>query len=285
VRHPRPEELVEVERLFGPQAAQARRLPSAPGQQNRWLLTIDGRIAAAAWVVPSPGLPGELDLDGFVGPERRRQGLGSRLLAQLAAELAESGTRRLVHRVDDLGGAAGRFLAANGFAVDHDELRLAMALPVGLDSPALPAGFRVSRGRSRPAAASAFRRLYDAAFRGLPWYQPYEGQDEVLAELAEPEELLFLVRGRRPVGFLWLRRPSPDHREIEPLGIVPEFRGSGLGRALLLAGLSRAAAEGARTAEITAWQINTPALRLYRSVGFRPAGRSFILARDLSPGS
>lgn len=56
---------------------------------------------------------------------------------------------------------------------------------------------------------------------------------------------------------------------IQNLGVVPEYRGHGLGRALLLKALAGFASVGVRRAFLEVTATNEPAVRMYRSVGFR----------------
>jgi ribosomal protein S18 acetylase RimI-like enzyme len=56
---------------------------------------------------------------------------------------------------------------------------------------------------------------------------------------------------------------------IQNLGVVPECRGLGLGRALLLKALAGFASVGVPRAFLEVTATNEPAVRLYRSMGFR----------------
>jgi ribosomal protein S18 acetylase RimI-like enzyme len=56
---------------------------------------------------------------------------------------------------------------------------------------------------------------------------------------------------------------------IQNLGVVPECRGLGLGRALLMRALAGFTAVRAPRAFLEVTATNEPAVRLYRSVGFR----------------
>ena len=56
---------------------------------------------------------------------------------------------------------------------------------------------------------------------------------------------------------------------IQNLGVVPECRGLGLGRALLLQALAGFASVGVPRAFLEVTATNLPAVRMYRSVGFR----------------
>ena len=56
---------------------------------------------------------------------------------------------------------------------------------------------------------------------------------------------------------------------IQNLGVVPEYRGRGLGRALLLKALAGFASVGVPRAFLEVTATNLPAVRMYRAVGFR----------------
>ena len=80
----------------------------------------------------------------------------------------------------------------------------------------------------------------------------------------------WLVAG--PDGFVGTIQGLLDsHRYggIQNLGVVPECRGLGLGRALLLKALAGFASVGVPRAFLEVTATNAPAVQLYRSVGFR----------------
>ncbi len=56
---------------------------------------------------------------------------------------------------------------------------------------------------------------------------------------------------------------------IQNVGVVPEYRGRGLGQALLRQALEGFYQAGLRRAYLEVTAENAPAVQLYRSVGFR----------------
>jgi len=83
----------------------------------------------------------------------------------------------------------------------------------------------------------------------------------------------YLVGGEPPAGVLQLRfRHSvwtgTDDAHLEDLFVEQSARGSGLGRELVEAALTRARERGCARIELDANEANEPALELYRSVGF-----------------
>jgi ribosomal protein S18 acetylase RimI-like enzyme len=83
-----------------------------------------------------------------------------------------------------------------------------------------------------------------------------------------------------PVGLL-LRTEHPEEQvqEVVYFGIVPERRGQGFGRRLILEGLTRAAGSGAHELVLAVDVRNTPALGLYESLGFQKFDRRTVHAR------
>lgn len=76
-----------------------------------------------------------------------------------------------------------------------------------------------------------------------------------------------LVRGSDPVGFALLRKVSADGVTVDTLAVHPDHR-HGNGRALLLHALWCARNAGITCASLDVTFADSPALRLYRSVGF-----------------
>ncbi len=59
----------------------------------------------------------------------------------------------------------------------------------------------------------------------------------------------------------------------EPVGTRPAFRGQGIGKAVIVEGLRRLRAHGARLAIVQTYEGNSAAIRLYTSAGFRLVSR------------
>ena len=190
--------------------------------------------------------------------------------------------RQLSRAVKSLEEPVARFLRKRGFFVEHVEARMQLNRPDASHAPPIPPGFGLQRLR-KSEAIREFLRLYELAFAGRPWYQPYSDEAEVAAELPDASDLLFLCYGHEPVGFIWLRWPAVDVVEMEPVGIVPEYQGRGLARPFLLAGIRQAADQGAKTVTLGVWENNAAALQLYQSLGFRRTNVVTYLAHNLRP--
>ena len=87
----------------------------------------------------------------------------------------------------------------------------------------------------------------------------------------------FLLGGDPPAGIVQLRYRygvwwDAEDCHVEDVFVREEARGSGLGRALVSAAIERARERGCRRLELDTAEENVPALALYRSLGFGPAG-------------
>ena len=75
--------------------------------------------------------------------------------------------------------------------------------------------------------------------------------------------------GEQLVGTVQGLLDSNDFGGIQNLGVLPDYRGMGVGRALLLKALAGFAGAGARRAFLEVTAKNEPAVRMYRQLGFR----------------
>jgi mycothiol synthase len=248
-----------------------------------WTVSDGQGLVGYGYVTPVPGLEDVFDLQGCIDPAKRRQGFGNYLLNEIINDLTVRGSYQLSHAVYSLASPAALFLQSRQFVVEHVEWQLLLDNPGHLPAVSFPAGYRLA---TYPVATAVrnFRKLYDAVFHGLPWYQPYTSTREVTAELSDPNNLLFLLDGEKTAGFAWLRMPEPDLGEVEPFGLLPAYQGKGLGVPFLTAAIQRLAAQGAEQVRIGAWQRNERAIHLYQQVGFKHINTQTYLAYNLVPG-
>ena len=96
-----------------------------------------------------------------------------------------------------------------------------------------------------------------AARQTEPWFDPGDfllARDEATGAL---------------IGYTWLKiEPGSPSGEIYVVGVHPDAAGRGLGRALLLAGMERLRDRGCTSVTLYVEAHNTPAVNLYRSLGF-----------------
>jgi mycothiol synthase len=149
-----------------------------------------------------------------------------------------------------------------------------------LDLPApseLPAGYRL-RAFVPGQDERALTTVEDGVFHDH-WGEgahTLEGlQHEFNRPWFDPALLNFLQLAGQPVGYVWswidperIAATGQAWGEISNLGLVPEYRGRGLGRVLLLRALADLKARGMQAVELDMDGPNIRARRLYESVGF-----------------
>ena len=106
---------------------------------------------------------------------------------------------------------------------------------------------------------------------------PQAWDAEAIAGLAaSPGSHIWVARrragNREPVGFALLRNAGGD-AEIITIATAPAYRRSGVGRALMDHAIRELQRERADRLFLEVSERNTPALDLYRKLGFRQVGR------------
>jgi GNAT superfamily N-acetyltransferase len=134
--------------------------------------------------------------------------------------------------------------------------------------------FHLTRVRS-PADLDATIKLFRAYAASLDIdlsYQDFEGEMQALpGKYAPPTGELFLARdaGGRPVGCVGLRAVEPEGCcEMKRLYVLPEARGTGLGKALIDAVVREAGRIGYREMRLDTLPSMLEAQTLYRRCGF-----------------
>lgn len=234
--------------------------------RDAWVARRGADALAYAWVFE--GLA-----DVRVHPDARGRGLGRRLLAIVEARPAQQGSRDgfLRQNVTNLNPSARALLEANGYAYSHHYARMGITLrdrPVPPDPPAGVVLRRYELGPDDAAVHAAFNRAW-AQYEGERWEpEPLERwMDSVESEDFDAAHWHVAVEGGEVIGFCLGERYG-DNAWVEYLGVVPEQRGRGLARTLLLTGFAAFHDEGVRRVELTASSENVPAARaLYDRVG------------------
>ena len=205
-----------------------------------------------------------------VAPDRRREGVGRRLLAELLRRApgvqvwSHGGLPAGTHLAEALGMTRGRVL---------HQLRRPLDAP--LDPVALPAGVTV-RTFIVGADEAAWTALNALAFA----HHAEQGGwdiDEVLAREHEawfdPAGFFLAERGDRLVGFHWTKvhDEQPPVGEVYVVGVDPSEQGTGLGSALTLTGLHHLRDRGLAEVLLYVDDDNPRAVRVYTRLGFTVA--------------
>lgn len=262
-------------------------------QARNVMLLADGEIAGYAHLDPTDpveGPSGEL----VIHPAHRRQHHGLALVRALAADAGQNQLRLWAH--GDLP-AAGRLAAAAGFERVRALWQMRRSLQAQLDKPQLAdeitiRTFRVGKDEDEWTA------LNRRAFATHPEQGAWTRADLDLREQEpwfNPAGFFLAERDGRLVGFHWTKIHGQDggngqpgqeaghaHQaigEVYVVGVDPSERGTGLGRALTLVGLRYLRSRGLFQVMLYVDESNTPAIRLYESLGFTHWDTDVMFAR------
>ncbi|PWI19718.1 GNAT family N-acetyltransferase [Streptomyces sp. Act143] len=263
--------------------------PTEPLQQNadgtrsrRYQVCVNSRPVGAVHLGTSPSFGTSVarirDL-GIEEPDRRR---GRGTVAALAAEEVARGwgCREIEIAVPATAEAALRLVRALGYVLRNR----GMVKQLGDTPPALPAGYR-----ARPMTEAEFdtwleHETEDYArtwiARGVPEAEARaksrRDHDTLLPRGFATEDtwLHILEHEGTRVGNLWiaLRDGKPFVYDVE---VDAAHRGHGHGRALMLLAEIEARALGSRTLGLNVFAGNTPAERLYESLGYETTQYAF----------
>lgn len=135
---------------------------------------------------------------------------------------------------------------------------------------------------STPADAEGFRACLDAVARERRWLAFVEAPPlDTVRNFLERERgrgmiQLVAAAGSQIVGWcdaIPRRAEGFRHSADLGMGLLPGYRGRGLGRALLLGTLAGARRAGLLRVQLEAYASNTAALALYERCGFQREGR------------
>ncbi len=115
--------------------------------------------------------------------------------------------------------------------------------------------------------------MYDFDGQLFPNLANFEGSFALMCQVAAlpgfcPAACLLAKWNQRTVGAIQAVFIGRRMCLIQNLGVVPQARGQGVGRALLLGCLGALSHAGGHTCQLEVTAKNTPAVQLYQSVGF-----------------
>ncbi|MCA2212307.1 GNAT family N-acetyltransferase [Jidongwangia harbinensis] len=208
--------------------------------------------------------------DGPLAPALERPAGNGPVGAEEDGSISPEGGGRVTVETESLVPAAEALFRSRGLRQVFAEDVLRIDLTEAVPEPVWPPG-TVLRDWSGDTAPRFFA-VYQAAFRerpGFPGWSAEEwiGDADEDADFRPRLSVLATVPGVGDAGFL-----LAESDRIAQVGVVPAARGAGVGAALVREALRRMRAGGAVRASLEV-NVNNPAGRLYRRLGFIPAGR------------
>jgi mycothiol synthase len=250
--------------------------------QDAWLVRKDGRLAAYGAVETHPR--GAV-ADGFVHPDAAGRGVGRFLVRAMEARAGELARRGFVQNSVSLNDEAGqRLLEAEGYRPVRRFLRMLVELDGAPVVPELPG---ISIRALRLGEEAAFHSVVEQAFAAHWGHVPMTSGRWWARRAAEGGDdlSLFFVAERNGdlVGEISCHAERFGVGFVMTLGVLPEARGLGIGRALLLRAFAAFWERGqSRVGLAVDAENETGATRVYEAAGMRLAFGAITFEKPLT---
>lgn len=250
--------------------------PNYVPEQDLFLIETAGNFVGYMDVTPELSI-GRVILECWVHPEHRRRGLAARLLGLATQRARKLGARAAHVNVARDNKVAQSVLLGSGFKCVRRfiELRLDMARLSGPDAARAAQMCR----QLKPGEEDKLARVQNRAFAGSWGYDPNTLETithRINLSTGSPQDIIIAAEGGEVIGYCWTEvtgegeaTGSQRKGRIYMIGVDPDYRGRGVGKRVLLAGLAYLKGKRVPVTELTVDSDNEAALALYRSIGFK----------------
>ena len=248
--------------------------PNYSPEQDLFISQISDSMVGYIDVALELGI-GRAILNCWVHPEHRRRSRATKLLGYATHRAKESGVKAAHVSILQDNTVAKSVLSKLGFRLVRRFLELRLNIPEirwqDIDQSALRYRYLQWGEEDR------LTQIQNRSFAGTWGYNPNTVEEIIYRtnlSNCSPEDIILACDGDKPIGYCWTRITCEVARgegkgQIFMLGVNPDYRGRGVGRGILLAGLSYLKSQGLRVVELTVDSENKAACSLYRSVGFK----------------
>ena len=229
-------------------------------------------------------------LECLIHPHHRKKGIATELVGRTVRHAKASGIKAAQICIPQTNLPAKTFVTRLGF----EFIRHFYVLKLDLNNIRMPnfgpTEYRIrSLGRDE---ADKLTQIQNRAFAGSWGFNP-NTPDEIAYRInlssCSPENIMMVYLKNQPIGYCWTRIFAEEglaagsvKGEIHMLGVDPDYRGKGIGRNVLLAGLADLKTKGVAVVELSADGEDPVAKGLYESVGFEVCSRSEWFEKKLA---
>jgi len=228
-------------------------------------------------------------LDCLVHPAHRQKGLAKRLLDRATQRARELPIEIMHVSVPEKNSVAREALSRMGFR----RVRQFFEMVLSLSASKLPDMSRneFTLRHLRRGEEANLAEVQNRCFRDTWGFNP-NTTEEIIYSLglsdAATEDVVIVYDSNRAVGYCWTKINGEtgverDERKgrILMLGVDPDYRGQGIGKLALQAGLSYLQGKQVKTVELTVDSENYAAYSLYKSSGFQVMTRSLYYEKRI----
>lgn len=262
--------------------------PNFAPEKDLFLAEIAGKIVGFCNITLELRI-GRALFDFLVHPKYRRKGIATKLIHNAFIRAKECGARVVQAEVQEANLVAKDLLSRLGFRSVRRFFELSLLLHDDL-GPGVEHSL-MSRALKK-SEEDRLTHIQNRLFAETWGFNP-NTTEEISYRLnlcgCSPEDVIMLYNGDESIGYCWTIINSEENLalgtnrgRIHMMGVDPDYRGKGLGRAVLLAGLSHLVERGVELAELTVDSSNTVACSLYKSVGFEISATTLWYEKDLA---
>ncbi len=246
-------------------------IPTVLPEENCFLAAEDDALLGHLLLYP------EIPIDNLafnvgVLPKHRRGGIGRALMEKAFERGRELGVSTIQGSVKESAAPEQRFLEALGFNFVRRYQRMRRG-PQPCPAPSLAPG--VELGHLEDGDHETLSRVQNASFASHFGFSP-NAPDDIEHRLhlpgTSPEDVVVARKDGQVVAYCWTMmaggKDGPSG-EIWMTGVLPEYQGLGLGRAVVRAGLRHMLEQQVRHIELEVDEANASARRLYLTEGFQ----------------
>ena len=250
--------------------------PRFQPENNLWVAERDGNLIGCVGAFLEPGI-GRALLDGLVHPLQRKKGIATNLFAHAVEHARRAGLKVAQVCIPQKNQAAKNLIKRLELQFIRRFIGMELDLSTNLLPDNTPTTYTIRH--LQPGEEQLLTDIQNRSFADAWGFHPNTTEEiayRINLGSCAPEDILMACLGDRPIGYCWTRRFVEKHAasenakgEIHMLGVDPNFRKQGVGRSVLLAGLSHLKDKGITIIELTTDSEDPVAFRLYESVGFQ----------------
>lgn len=150
----------------------------------------------------------------------------------------------------------------------------------------LPDGYELLTAADMDDPAQPWADVVNSSFGDTRWTAESVRRDFISQPQYDPQGVFFVAHQGRLVATAFAWRDDPQETRtgrIHFVGTVPDQRGRGLGRAVVLAVLHYLCQRGFHQGLLETQAFRLPAIRIYLALGFEPVPRNEEEEREWAP--
>lgn len=259
--------------------------PDVDPLDHCFVATVDNKVVGFVLVAYEPPI-GRAVASGGVLSAYRQRGIGRDLLRKAISYANDLNVEVLHVETSSQGEAAQRMLESEGFQRTKGYWQMQWVGEVS-PAPSLAENFSI-RPFQLGQDEETLTQLQNEAF-GENWGFSPNTVDQISARVrldrVTPEGILFITDNGRAAAYNWTMISSNHNKAtgfISMTGVHPDYRGKGLGRAIVAAGMQYLKGQGVDSIELEVDSDNAPARELYLKLGFKKVHETLWYEKNFS---